>query len=335
MRKKTFHSSGLLALTVLVIQNTALAILLKLTTRPGAASYSSASVVVMAETIKFFVCSLMVSRDSLKDLVPMLASTVRRDQLVLFLPSLLYVVQNNLLIFGAKLLPTIVYVVCTQMKILTTALVSRLVLKTQFTKTECVSLLFLATGIVVVQNVQNQDQTLKSNQLEKTHVSWTVGVAAVLFASLTSAIAGVTLEKIYEQRSSKLPVDVQKKRSFEHTIWTRNAQLSMISVPFAVLGACSYSHDLFTSDELTNGFDSYVWCVVALQVLGGIVTAYVMKFANNILKCLAISISICCCAVYSVAKNDLQPTMPLVAGVIIVVLSVFVFSTTAHPTTDL
>jgi len=189
------------------------------------------------------------------------------------------------------------------------------------------SLFFLAVGIVMVQSVQNQQQTLTNKPLEKGTASQTGGVAAVLLASITSAAAGIILEKIYKQRSSQTAPSLEfQSETFEHTVWTRNVQLSTISVPFALVGSCLQNRDLLTIGEVTKGFDFYVWGVVACQVIGGVVTAFVMKFANNLLKCLAISFSICCCAVYSVAKGDLPLSTPLLVGIFTVVVSVFLFS---------
>lgn len=71
-----------------------------------------------------------------------------------------------------------------------------------------------------------------------------------------------------------------------------------------------------------------VICVVLLQATGCILIGYVLKYANNILKCLAVAISICCCATYSVALGEQDFTISLVIGVIVVNLAVGVFSLT-------
>ena len=67
-------------------------------------------------------------------------------------------------------------------------------------------------------------------------------------------------------------------------------------------------------------------CIVLLQAIGGVLTGFVLKFANNILKCLAVAMSICCCAVYSVTRGEQDLTASLAFGVILVNVAVSLFS---------
>ena len=311
-------SNTLWALFALVFQNTTLAILLKLTFRQNAEPYTTSSVVMVTELVKFAFCSSIAAYQSKQNFVRSLI--IRSDQWLIFVPSVLYVIQNNLLFLGAKMLPTVVYVVCTQTKILTTALMSRIVLGTRLNRVECASLFFLAAGICLVQL---RESDLGTVALGHNLVSETLGLAAVLAASLTSAAAGVTLEKIYKSTSQAH----SGRGTVEHTIWTRNVQLSLISLPFALIGALWQQSDLLVTRAFTQGFDAYVWGVVMCQAGGGVIIAYVMKFANNILKCFAVAISICFCAVYSIAVGDLKVSTPLVFGILTVVTSVYVFTT--------
>jgi len=298
------------ALIALVVQNTSLAILLNLTYREGAPPYVQSSVVFVTECIKFALCSFVTASSSKVKIYSVILSI--RHQWLLFVPSCLYVLQNNLLFFGAKLLPAIVYIVCTQTKILTTAFMSRALLGTTFTTSEYVSLLFLAAGIVLVQH---KPQYEEDRPWEGSFTTRTVGVGALLLASLTSGTAGIVLEKIYKDVNSQ-----------SDSIWTRNVQLGFISLPLAFVCTLLQKPDLLLTGNFTEGFDKYVWGVVACQAAGGFIIAYVLKHADNILKCLAVAISICCCAIYSVAVGDLNISINLCAGVIIVVSAVFVFS---------
>ena len=317
----TSQSTAFLALFALVLQNTSLAILLKLTFRNEAEPYKPSAVVLVTELTKFAFCSSIAAYQSKQNF--MRSFTIRSDQWLIFVPSFLYVIQSNLLFFGAKLLPTIVYIVCTQTKILTTALMSRIILGTRFNRVEYASLCFLAVGICLVQRREGDSITMT---LDDNLASETLGMTAVLVASFTSATAGIVLEKIYKGSSQASERDSQGVVA-EHTIWTRNVQLSLISLPFALLGALWQRSDLLVTFAFTQGFDAYVWGVVVCQAAGGVIIAFVMKFANNVLKCLAVAISICCCAVYSVAIGDLKITTTLFLGMLTVVTSVYIFTT--------
>ena len=310
-----------MALAGLVVQNTLLVIVLKLTYRTGAAAYASSTVVLVTEIIKFVISSLVTARKSSRHLA--IVVTQIYDQPLLFVPSLLYVIQNNLLFYGAKRLSPVVYVVCTQMKILTTAFMSVVILRTQLTSEQYSLLVLLTIGVIIVQG---QGKSGMSRSTSNDTENSTIGVLAVLLACLTSGTAGVLLEKIFKSRTTG------RQTAFSHTVWARNVQLSLISIPFAVLGVLGQDASILFPGNVFRGYDEFVWGVVALQAIGGLLIAYIMKFSNNILKCLAIAISICCCAVYSIATEELVLTPSLAAGVLLVCFAVWAFSLSTSKT---
>ena len=316
----TCTTTASLALVALVVQNTALVILMKLSFRAGAEPYDPTTVVLTVEFVKLIVCSLVVLRRSAAQLIETFVRIP--DQKLLLFPSLLYVVQNNLLFFGARRLSPIAYIVCSQMKILTTAMISRIILGTTLSVVQSLALVVLVFGVVIVQG-QGQKLPSSTTNLD---AAGGIGAAAVLLASFTSGLAGVLLEKIYKGRDGS-----NTAAATELLVWTRNVQLGCVSLPFAFLGT------LFQREgwKFFRGFDVVVTCVVLLQAFGGVLTGYVLIYANNILKCLAIAMSICCCAVFSVMRGDQDLTALLVLGVIVVNVAVSVFSlnpqTTARP----
>lgn len=309
---------ALLSLVGLVVQNTSLVILLKLSFRDSAKPYEPTSAVLAVEVVKLICCSFVLGLESVQSIFNAVLQI--REQWMLFIPSMLYVVQNNMLFYGAQRLSPIVYIVCSQTKILTTAFVSYFLLGTKLTLRQCMALTFLVCGVVIVQGQESKQELVTGRNSDDL-----AGVLAVMFASLTSGLAGVLLEIIFKEKRSA--------RKEVVSIWARNIQLSLISLPFALAGTFSTSKrgshwDLFT------GFDAVVASVILLQALGGIITAYVLKFANNILKCLAVSISICCCAAYSVANGELDMTPTLAVGVFTVNMAVFIFSVRAGKEKD-
>ena len=305
-----------LALLALVFQNTALAIVLNLTFRPDAPPYAPSSAVLSTELVKLLISCAVIGSSSNVELWRVIVQ-LKRNRL-LFVPSLLYVVQNNLLFFAAKRLTPIVYIVCTQTKLLTTATMSRFILGTVLTTSQCGYLILLLFGIVMVQV---QGQTLSVTSEENWGVSdQFLGVMAVLSAAWTSGTAGVVLEKIFKARTNN------HDASDDTTIWTRNAQLSLISLPFAVSGVFLSDYEKVSSGSIFKGYDIFVWSVILLQAAGGIIIAFVMKFSNNMLKCFAVAISICCCALYSVATETLTFTPSLALGMLLVIISVTGFT---------
>ena len=71
-----------------------------------------------------------------------------------------------------------------------------------------------------------------------------------------------------------------------------------------------------------------VGIVVVLQATGGLVVALVMRHAGNILKCFAVSISMCNCAVFTCLVSSEQTSVStLVMGLALVVTATFAYST--------
>ena len=309
--------AGVISLVALVAQNTSLVLLLKHSFRDEAIPYSRSTAVLMLELVKFSCCVLVTICRS--------ESPIRIIQDIgqhgfLWIPSVLYVVQNNLLLFGASKLTSIEYMICTQSKIFATAVISRVALGTKISVQQYLSLIALAVGITVVQI----EMSSKSKEVQpdfgvdpqpKQRVSHTTaGIAAVLAASLISGFAGVTLEKIFKGKQTH---DISAP-----SIWSRNLQLSLISVPFALSGIVWHNRESFVRDAPLRGFDAVVQMMVLNQAVGGIITGYVMRHANNILKCAAVSISICFCAFVSIARGETLLSFWLLGGVVLVVLSV-------------
>ena len=302
------------ALIALVVQNTALVILLKFSFREHAPPYAPTTVVLTTEIVKLVGCGMVVFCQSAERLTASILTISRRP--ALFIPSLLYVLQNNLLFYGAKRLSPVVYIVCAQTKTLSTAFASRILLGTRLNRNQYLSLALLVIGVALVQDQSTRATATVSNASSGGGIDDKLyGIFAVLLASLTSGTAGVVLERIFKE-----PNAPSVKSELEHSIWTRNVQLGLISLPFAFIGVLSQAEHVMKHDFF-YGYDVVVWCVVLLQAAGGVIIAFVMKFASNILKCVAIALSICCCAIYSLSSGDIQFTVPLLIGICLVNVS--------------
>ena len=310
LARKPSSQGTLIALVSLILQNTALAILLKLSFREGTQPYAPSTAVLCTEVLKLSLSLLAVARSSPSQITAAVSQIGK--QKALFLPALLYVLQSNLLFFSSKRLPPVVYIVCSQSKIITTAGFSRFILGTRLHNSQYASLVFLVLGILLVQVPDTNFRASKNIG------GSTAGILAIMLASLTSGLAGVLLEKLYK--------DPGISKELEHTIWTRNVQLSLISIPFALSGVFIQAQEQVFDGIFFNGYDYVVLSVIALQAVGGIIISFVLKFANSIMKCMAIAVSICCCAIYSVYSNELKVTAKLVTGIFLVNVSVLAFS---------
>ena len=305
-----------LALFILTIQNTALVLVTKFSYRKSATPYVVSTVIASAELVKLALSYILLvasdGQSAARDALREVSSNATR----LAVPSVLYVIQNNLLFEGVRLLSPTAYMVCSQSKILTSAICSVLLLGTRITRKQYVALLVLVCGMILVQGDEGRGSNVPSDRARTEDTLR--GMVAVLTAAFTSGFAGAYLEKMYKE------VGAQKR-----AVWFRNAQLACFSLPVAMIGSAWRDGERLRAIEgVFQGYDGVVLLVIALQAVGGLVVAAVLRYAGNVLKCFAVSISICNCAlattVFANDGHNLSVTASL--GIALVIGSTFLYS---------
>jgi UDP-sugar transporter A1/2/3 len=135
----------------------------------------------------------------------------------------------------------------------------------------------------------------------------------VLLGCRTSGFAGVYFEMVL--KSSKA------------SIWLRNIQLSVIGLFMSVLGCYLRDFDeLIERGDFFSGYNKYVWGVITLQAAGGLIVAVVVKYADNVMKGFATSLSIIISAIISfVMFHDVEVNLAFVTGGGVVLAAVFAF----------
>ncbi|KAI9510274.1 nucleotide-sugar transporter-domain-containing protein [Russula earlei] len=309
------------SLVTLAVQNAALSIVMHYSrvSTPPSQSYSPASAVLLNEILKgsisFGIALWRLSKsDVRRPLDQLLRDTFSPDCWKLSIPAVLYVVQNS---------ASVTY----QMKILTTAAFSVLLLRRRLTSTKWVSLFFLAAGVAIVQ-IQTGASTLAPHKPNMpvgsahesaplyTHImSPLKGFGAVTAACFTSGLAGVYFEMVLKNSKADL--------------WVRNVQLSLFSLVPALLpilyGPPVPNSRGFITDLLKN-FGCWAWATVAIQVLGGLITAVVIKYSDNILKGFATSLSIILSFLASVILFNFRITPSFLIGSSTVLVATWLYN---------
>lgn len=313
-----------ISLVVLIVQTTALVLVLRYsrTQKTDGPKYLSSTAVLMSEIVKFFTCIVVLlynnnwSLDRFKKEID--ADIVRKpkDTLKVSVPALLYVVQNNLLFLALSKLDAATYQVTYQLKILTTAFFSVTMLSKKLNALKWLSLLLLTAGVALVQlpkdsgKAKAADEHATSDQL--------IGFIAVLAACFSSGFAGVYFEKILKGSTVSL--------------WMRNLQLAFFSIFGGFFMVWLYDWDAVKQDGFFQGYNSVIWVAVMLQAYGGLVIALVVKYADNILKVFAVSLSIILSSFISWSLlNDFEPSFAFVAGATIVIGSTFLYGYEPKP----
>ncbi|EJD53128.1 hypothetical protein AURDEDRAFT_180700 [Auricularia subglabra TFB-10046 SS5] len=241
----------------------------------------------------------------------------------LSIPAILYVVQNNLQYVAASNLDIATFQVTYQMKILTTAAFSVLLLRKKLSSTKWFALLALALGVGIVQIQAGANKTPHAGSASAAsghEMHPTTGFLAVSAACFTSGLAGVYFEMVLKGSQADL--------------WVRNVQLSLFSLLPALLPvlfnqSASSSITTWWSDMFRN-FGFWAWATVSIQVFGGLVTAVVIKYSDNILKGFATSLSIIISFLASVVLFNFRITPAFVIGASVVLGATWLYNQPAH-----
>ena len=135
------------------------------------------------------------------------------------------------------------------------------------------------------------------------------GFTAVITACLTSGLAGVYFEMVLKSSKADL--------------WVRNVQLSLFSMIPAfiplIVGPSSVIH-------MFDHFGLWAWATVFMQVFGGLVTALVIKYSDNILKGFATSLSILLSFLASVVLFGFRITPSFLLGLSTVLAATWTYN---------
>ena len=301
------------SLITLTIQNAVLTLTMR-SARTQSELFITSTAVIMSEILKILTCLIMVALDegSVWKMFHALKIHILQkpaDTLKVAVPSIVYYIQNNLIYIAATHLDAATSQVTYQLKILTTAIFSVLMLKKQLASHQWIALLILFLGVALVQLLQisrSSSRTLDSHQSPVT------GFMAIIAACFLSGFAGVYFERIL-------------KGSKEVSLWIRNIQLASIAVPFGLLQVLVSDSSLIHEKGFFYGYSLITWVVILLQAQGGLLVAVVVKYADNILKGFATSLSIVLSCIASVYLFDFEISLQFVVGAGLVIISIFLY----------
>lgn len=226
------------------------------------------------------------------------------------IPGLLYALQNNLIFIALSNLSGAMYQVTYQLKILTTALLSVLLLGRRLSSLKWSALFLLFVGVTLIQ-YPNQSEPGKLAPGAGGQNAF-VGLVAVLSACFTSGLAGVYLEKLLKQRTT--------------TIWINNMQLALYGVLAGLIGAFWNDGVAIMRGGFFQGYTQMTLAAILLQALGGLVVAAVLKYADNILKCFGNAMSIVfSCLVSWMVAGDFRPSPLFCFGTSLVLLATYLY----------
>jgi solute carrier family 35 (UDP-sugar transporter), member A1/2/3 len=339
----TTHFLGLpikyISLMVLTVQNTSAVLLMRYTKLTKGPPYRHTTAIVLGEIVKVLVCLLVVFREEQGSL-SRLGHVLYRDvysnpegMLAMAVPAILYTIQNNLVFIAVHNLEAATFQVSYQLKILTTALFSTWMLRKRIGYLQWLALTLLAIGVGMaqipphsihsrsippvkpLQDVAVGSATVAAVAHQGPRLQSTgTGLVAVLLASLSSGFSGVYFEKAL--------------KGGHLSIWIRNIQLGLFGLLFGLLTIGFNDWRAVIRDGFFYGYTPAVWIMVLVGALGGLTVAVVVKYADNILKGFATSMSIILSALVSMWLFQFQGHFVFWIGTLLVILAVLAYGQT-------
>jgi len=199
------------SLLMLVTQTVSVVFAMRLsrTVHVDGVRYLNTTAVCCSEVVKF-VCSFIFLAQETRSIrsacrvIQQHSSTNLTEMLKVSVPGLLYTLQNNLLFIALSNLSGAVYQVTYQLKILTTALLSVMILGKTLGPTKWTALLTLTLGVTFIQAPRSKGDAGDKPAATSAVGHAVVGLVAVLSACMTSGLAGVYLEKILKQTNASI-----------------------------------------------------------------------------------------------------------------------------------
>ena len=198
-----------------------------------------------------------------------------------------------------------------QLKLLTTAVFSVVILRKELNCFKWVSLFILFIGISLVQ-YDNFQQSYSINVTDEATHNPIIGFLAVLGATSLSGFVGVYVEK--------------QLKGVTASLWVKNIQLSFFGSIVASLYVALKDGYVIFDKGFFFGYTPIVCFVIIIQAAGGILVAAVIKYADNIVKGFATSIALIVSFIASIFIFSFTPSLYFIGGLISVGIATYMYS---------
>jgi len=209
------------------------------------------------------------------------------------------------------------FTICAQLKILTTATFSSIILNRKYSAVKWRALLILSIGVLLFSEpLWNSDEAKLPTNENKMNVI--LGTAAVLTEVILSGFASIYFEKV-------IKTDVEQLN-----IWERNFQLALASFPVYLTFIAAYRGE---EEGYFGGWSWVTFWLAFLGAAGGLLVALSIKYGDAILKTLATTGAIVLSALLDHAWLGGPLTAVMSLAGCIVVLAIFDYTFDPTPQT--
>jgi UDP-sugar transporter A1/2/3 len=320
-------SFKMILLTMMVLQNSSTVLVGRYTRAgiPKEDQYQVNHLILIIELSKFVASCVLEFRTTdgkLWQSIQMHVLNKPMDALKITIPALLYLFQNTLLYVALENLTAPMFQVTYQFKLVTTAIMSVFMLSRKYSVQQWVCLVMISCGVAMVVLGETKPKEGADNSDAK-YTNLGLGLIAVTFACMSSALAGVYFEKVLKKPATESDEDGVKTPP--PSLWMRNMQLAFYTVIIAAVQGMLHSEEGPPKPYL-HGFNSWTWALVILQAGGGLLVAAVIKYADNVLKGLATGVSVVLSSTLSMLLFGTPLSIQFLFGAVFILNAVWFFS---------
>ncbi|XP_039058071.1 CMP-sialic acid transporter 1-like [Hibiscus syriacus] len=260
-----------LVASLLTVLTSSQGILTNLSQTNGKYKYDYTTIPFLAEVFKLMVSSVFLWRDSKKSPPPKVTTDWRTVRLFP-IPSIIYLIHINVKISTLIYVDASTYQIMGNLKIVTTGILFRLFLKKKLSNLQWMAIVLLAVGTTTSQ-VKGCGEASCDSLFSAPIQGYMLGI----LSACLSALAGVYTEFLMKKNNDSL-------------CW-QNIQLYMFGTIFNM---AQLVMDDFRGgfekgpwwQRLFNGYRITTWMVVLNLSSTGLLVSWLMKYADNIVRCI-------------------------------------------------
>jgi UDP-sugar transporter A1/2/3 len=227
------------------------------------------------------------------------------DRLPFALPAALYFLKNNLVFYGLLQSDPVQFQLLGNLKILTTTLLFRLIMKKPLSDLAYVSLLLLTIGLTVTQLKNDTQLALTLDAV----------LTQTVIATL-SALAAIVTEWLMKSNP---------RRQLE-SLHIQNIWLYVYGILFNLLALVGDDYEALWRDGFFYGYSWTTLFIVCNNAWSGIAVSAIMKYANNLVKLFVFAVSLVITTLLSIAFFSFEPSLHFALGSTVVFISIYLYN---------
>ncbi|KAK9068331.1 hypothetical protein SSX86_012442 [Deinandra increscens subsp. villosa] len=272
--------------------------------------FQDMTVKLVAYGLQLLVSSIFLWRE-LKKSPPPRMTTEWKSVRLYPIPSIIYLIHNNVQFATLTYVDTSTYQIMGNLKIVTTAILFWLFLKRKLSNLQWMAIVLLAIGTTTSQ-VKGCGEASCDSLFSSPIQGYMLGV----LSACLSALAGVYTEFLMKKNND--------------TLYWQNVQLYTFG---AIFNMGRLLLDDFRGgfengpwwERLFSGYTITTWLVVLNLGSTGLLVSWLMKYADNIVKVYSTSMAMLLTMVLSVFLFTFRPTLQLLLGIIICIMSLHMY----------